>query len=155
MTNTVKLSISTFLGILSAYLGIAAVPLILLLILCVTVFSVVSCMPTQENLAETTGAVTESATETETGLRKSNCRICGHEETTVIPMLNTAGGNDAADGADSENQGNNNVTEPEQDNTMLVIYISVGAAVLLVVVVVILIIVKGSKKKAKAEKQEP
>ena len=33
MTNTVKLSISTFLGILSAYLGIAAVPLILLLIL--------------------------------------------------------------------------------------------------------------------------
>ena len=95
------------------------------------------------------------ATETETGLRKSNCRICGHEETTVIPMLNTAGGNDAADGADSENQGNNNVTEPEQDNTMLVIYISVGAAVLLVVVVVILIIAKGSKKKAKAEKQEP
>ena len=40
--------------------------LILLLILCVTVFSVVSCMPTQENLAETTGAVTESATATET-----------------------------------------------------------------------------------------
>lgn len=33
MSNTAKLGVSTFLGVLSAYLGIAAIPLILLLIL--------------------------------------------------------------------------------------------------------------------------
>lgn len=100
--------------------------------------------------------VVTPATETEKGLRKAYCDICGAEETREIPLVvsNTPaeGENGTTDGA---GQGNTDDLVTDDSTTLIIIVAAAGGAAVLIILVVILVISKSKKKKKIAIDPKP
>ena len=90
----------------------------------------------------------KAATETETGLRKSVCNICGFEELVTTPVL-TPTTPDNEDESNSANTPGDGADAESEDNGMMIVIIGVGAGVVVLVVVIAVVVAVARKKKKK------